>query len=227
MRSDLEQVLVLGASGGLGSAIVSRFEAEGHSVTGTSRAELDLADPEGIDRWCSAARPRFGVLVHAAGRNFPAPFRELSTAEIEACLEVNVAGFLAVARNVLDELVEARGRIVVLSSIFGFASRRGRLAYSLSKHALMGAVRTLALELASEGVLVNAVSPGYIATRLTTQNNDPATIATLERSIPLGRLGAPDEVAEAVYFLGSRHNRYITGQDLVVDGGLMVDGGRG
>lgn len=224
---DLEHVLVVGGTGGLGTAIVARYEAEGHEVTGTSRAELDLADAACIGRFVDAPRQRFGVLVHAAGRNFPAPLAELSDGEIRACFEVNVAGFVTLVRHLADELADARGRIVVLSSIFGSVSRRGRLAYAISKHALVGAVRTLALEMAGDGVLVNAVSPGYIETRLTSQNNDPATIAALVASIPLGRLGAPDEVADVVYFLGSRHNRYVTGQDLVVDGGLLVDGGRG
>ena len=219
-------VLVLGASGGIGSAVQERFEREGHEVVGTSSADLNLTDPEGIERWCLRSRPSFGVLVHSAGRNFPAPFDELTEAEIRTCFDTNVTGFLDVMRHLRPELVENRGRVVVLSSLFGFLSRRGRLAYAMSKHALVGVVKTLALELGPQGVLVNAVSPGYIETRLTHQNNDEASIAHLETAIPLRRLGTPEDVAEAVYFLGSEHNRYINGHDLVVDGGLSVDGGR-
>src|SRR6202041_254829 len=98
--------------------------------------------------------------------------------------------------------------------------------YSMSKHALVGIVKTLALELADSGVLVNAVSPGYIDTRLTRANNDEATIARLTAAVPMRRLGAPEDVAEVVYFLGSANNRYVTGQDVVVDGGFSIDGGR-
>lgn len=219
-------VLVVGASGDLGRAVAARFAAAGHRVTGTSRATLDLSSTASIDRFLAADRPRFAVLVHAAGRNFPAPLAELTDEEIRTCFEVNVAGFVHLVRALAGELAAERGRIVVLSSIFGSVSRRGRLAYAMSKHALVGAVRTLALELAPDGVLVNAVSPGYIATRLTSQNNDPATIAALAAAVPLGRLGTPEEVAEAVYFLGSEANGYVTGQDLVLDGGLLTDGGR-
>ena len=96
----------------------------------------------------------------------------------------------------------------------------------MSKHALVGAVKTLALELAADGVLVNSVSPGYIDTKLTRANNDSATIARLEAAIPLGRMGSPDEIAELVFFLASDTNRYISGQDLVIDGGFSIDGGR-
>jgi 3-oxoacyl-[acyl-carrier protein] reductase len=199
-------VLVVGASGDLGRAIAARYVAGGHRVTGTSRAELDLSSAGSIDAFVAGARPRFGVLVHAAGRNFPAPLAELSDEEIRACFEVNVGGFVRLVRALADELGAAQGRIVVLSSIFGVVSRRGRLAYAMSKHALVGAVRTLALELGPKGVLVNSVSPGYISTRLTAQNNDPATIAALEAAVPLGRMGRPEEVAEAVYVLGSSAN---------------------
>lgn len=226
MSEALPAVLVLGASGGIGSAVRDRFAREGHDVVGTSSTDLDLTDPEGIERWCSASRPSFGVLVHSVGRNFPAPFDELSDAEIRTCFDVNVTGFLGVMRHLQRELVEHQGRVVVLSSLFGFLSRRGRLAYAMSKHALVGIVKTLALELGPQGVLVNAVSPGYIETRLTRQNNDAASIARLEEAIPLRRLGSPEDVAEAVYFLGSARNRYINGHDLVVDGGFSVDGGR-
>lgn len=76
-------------------------------------------------------------------------------------------------------------------------------------------------------MLVNAVSPGYIDTRLTRANNDAVTIERLEASIPLGRMGLPDEIAELVYFLGSEANRYMSGQDVVIDGGFSIDGGRG
>ena len=165
-------------------------------------------------------------MVHSAGLNYPKVFAELTDAEIRECFAANVEGFLHVARRVLPELVAQEGRVVVLSSIFGFLSRVGRLPYAMSKHALIGIVKTLALELAEQGVLVNAVSPGYIDTRLTRANNDDATIARLTSAVPMRRLGTPQDVAEIVYFLASANNRYITGQDVVVDGGFSIDGGR-
>ncbi|MGH9088566.1 MAG: SDR family NAD(P)-dependent oxidoreductase [Acidimicrobiales bacterium] len=219
--------LVLGGHGAIGTAITTRFEAAGYDVVATGRKDLDLTDAESINRWFERSHPPLGVLVHSAGINFPKPFMELSEDEIAATYETNVSGFLRVTRLAIPDLVAAKGRVVVISSIFGFLSRVGRLPYSASKHALVGIVKSLALELAPDGVLVNAVSPGYIDTRLTWQNNDAETVHRLESAIPMRRMGTATEVAEVVYFLGSRQNGYVTGQDVVVDGGLSVDGGRG
>jgi 3-oxoacyl-[acyl-carrier protein] reductase len=98
------------------------------------------------------------------------------------------------------------------------------LPYVLSKHALNGAVKTLAIELGPSGVLVNSVSPGYIATPLTYRNNSKQDLEKLVAGIPLGRLGEPHEIAKVVEFLCSDLNTYINGQDLVVDGGFSVGG---
>jgi len=223
----LPSVLVLGGRGDIGSAIADRFVAAGHSVVATGRADFDLTDGDAIDAWFDRPHDPIGVVVHSAGLNNPKLFVELSSAEIRECFAANVEGFLQVARRALPELIAAKGRIVVLSSIFGFLSRAGRLPYAMSKHALIGVVKTLAIELGSDGVLVNAVSPGYIDTKLTWVNNDAATIGRLLSSVPLGRMGSPDDIAEVVYFLGSSANRYVTGQDVVVDGGFSIDGGRG
>jgi NAD(P)-dependent dehydrogenase (short-subunit alcohol dehydrogenase family) len=220
-------VLVLGGRGDIGASIARRFVAAGHEVLAVGRADFDLTDPESIDAWFDQPHPPIGVLVHSAGLNHPKPFIDLTDVEIRECFAANVEGFLHVARQTIPDLAAQQGRIVVLSSIFGFLSRIGRLPYAMSKHALIGVVKTLALELAHESVLVNAVSPGYIDTSLTRANNDAATIARLTSSVPMQRLGTPDDIAEVVYFLGSPSNRYITGQDIVADGGFSIDGGRG
>jgi 3-oxoacyl-[acyl-carrier protein] reductase len=220
-------VLVLGGRGDIGAAISRRFAESGHAVSAVGRSDFDLTDTASVDAWFGRPHPAFRVLVHSAGLNHPKPFVELTENEIRECFAANVEGFLQVVRLLMPDLIAARGRIVVLSSIFGFLSRAGRLPYSMSKHALVGIVKSLAIELAPQGVLVNAVSPGYIDTKLTRANNDAATISRLVSSIPLSRLGDPDDIAEVVHFLGSPENRYVTGQDVVVDGGFSVDGGRG
>ncbi len=222
-----QAVLVLGGRGDIGSAIAQRFASSGHEVLAVGRADFDLTEPRSIDAWFDRPHPPIGVLVHSAGFNVPKRFAELTEAEIALSFAANVEGFLRVARRTIPELEAQQGRIVVISSIFGFLSRVGRLPYAMSKHALVGIVKTLALELAEQGVLVNAVSPGYIETRLTRANNDEATIARLTSAVPMQRLGKPVDIAEVVYFLGSSHNRYMTGQDVVVDGGFSIDGGRG
>jgi 3-oxoacyl-[acyl-carrier protein] reductase len=220
-------VLVLGGRGDIGSAIANRFLTAGHPVLAVGRADFDLSEPGAIDGWFDRPHPPIGVLVHSAGLNNPKRFAELTDAEIRESYEANVEGFLRVARWAIPDLAAQQGRIVVISSIFGFLSRIGRLPYCMSKHALVGIMKTLALELAEEGVLVNAVSPGYIDTRLTRANNDASTIARLVAAVPMQRLGTPTDIAEVVYFLGSAGNRYMTGQDIVIDGGFSIDGGRG
>jgi 3-oxoacyl-[acyl-carrier protein] reductase len=219
-------VLVLGGKGDIGSAIVKRCAAAGHEVFALGRADFDLTEPEGIDEWFNRPHPPIGVLIHSAGVNVPKRFDQLSDEEIRRCFAANVEGFLHVVRRVTPDLAAQQGRIVVLSSIFGFLSRVGRLPYAMSKHALIGIVKSLALELADDGVLVNAVSPGYIDTKLTRANNDVATLVRLTSAVPMQKLGDPADVAEVVYFLISANNRYITGQDIVVDGGFSIDGGR-
>jgi NAD(P)-dependent dehydrogenase (short-subunit alcohol dehydrogenase family) len=219
--------LVLGGTGNIGVSICERFSDGGFEVIATSSKDFDLREAASIEAWFAKSPPSVSVLVHAAGFNVPAPFEELTDEEIHRSFDANVSGFLTVVRAVRPGLVANRGRIVVLSSIFGFLARVGRLPYAMSKHALVGIVKSLALEFADDGILVNAVSPGYIESKLTRQNNDPGTIERLAAAIPLRSLGRTADVAEAVFFLASQQNGYITGHDLVVDGGFSIDGGRG
>ena len=113
---------------------------------------------------------------------------------------------------------------MIISSIYGFPARNGRLPYVASKHALVGIAKTLAIELGPSNILVNAVSPGYVDTKMTSANNDAATIERFRAGIPLGRLAEPAEIADVVAFLCGGGNRYLTGQDIVVDGGYSIGG---
>lgn len=219
-------VLVLGGTGEIGSSIAHKFQDHGHDVLACGTKDFDLSSTESIKQWFERPRIEIGVLVHSAGFNDPKLFVDLTDDELRKSIEVNLEGFLKVTRYLLPELIRLRGRIVAISSIFGFLSRSGRLPYSASKHALIGACKTLAIELGGDGVLVNSVSPGYIQTELTSKNNNAATISRLERNIPVQRLGLPSDIAEAAYFLGSESNQYITGQNIIVDGGISIDGGR-
>jgi NAD(P)-dependent dehydrogenase (short-subunit alcohol dehydrogenase family) len=112
------------------------------------------------------------------------------------------------------------GRIVNISSIFGIVTRQQRAAYSATKSALAGLTRTMAVELGHNNVLVNCVAPGYVETELTRQNNSPSDLEKIADTIPMGRLGQPEEIAKLVAFLCGDDNTYITGQVLVADGGF-------
>lgn len=218
------KVLILGGRGDIGSAIAKLFGGRGDAVVSTGRAEIDLASNAKIDGYFANNDANFDVVVHSAGLNNPKPFAQLSGAEIAESLQVNVQGFLRVLKFIEPHLRERGGRVLVLSSIYGFLSRAGRLPYSVSKHGLIGAVKTLAIELAPHGVLVNALSPGFIMTKLTTKNNNPEMIERIRSWIPAGRLGTPEEIAEVAWFLCSPANTYINGADIVVDGGFSIGG---
>ena len=222
------RTLVLGGKGDIGRAISVRLEAEGNEVLAVGRADFDLGNVGEIDAFFKKNGNGFDILVHSSGINHPKLFNDLTDSEIRESLDVNLHGFLMVARACLPHWRERGfGRVLVISSLYGFLARRGRLPYVMAKHALVGAVKTLAIELAPYGVLVNALSPGYIGTKMTYKNNSSETIAKFVSGIPLGRLGEPEDIAEVAAFLCSSKNRYLTGQDLVVDGGFSVGGFQG
>lgn len=219
------RALVLGGKGDIGSAITQKLSSNEIETTGVGREDFDLAIPGQITYYFKDHGNQFDILIHSGGLNHPKNFEELSDAEIRESLNANVLGFLDVVRELTPYWKKNKfGRVLVISSLYGFLARKGRLPYVMSKHALNGAVKTLAMELAPYGVLVNALSPGYIATKLTYKNNSPETIDRLVSGIPIGRMGEPSDIAEVAAFLCSPANRYINGQDIVVDGGYSVGG---
>ncbi len=218
------KVLVTGGHGEIGAAIVRRFEAAGDQVIAPTSAQLDLASPASIAEWFEREAPAVGALVHCAGYNRPRPFEQVDDELLAHTLAVNALAFVDLARRCAPSLRAEQGCVVAVSSIYGFLSRRGRLAYAMAKHALVGAVKTLALELGDHGVRVNSVSPGFIDTRMTRQNNPPEVVRGFEERVPLGRLGRPDEVAEAAYFLCNPAAGFVNGHDLVIDGAYSIGG---
>lgn len=117
---------------------------------------------------------------------------------------------------------QKRGRIVGIASLYATISRENRVSYACSKHGLVGLIKTLALELGQFGVLCNTVSPGYVDTAMFRSRNDAEKRAFLASKVPLKRLAEPADIAEVVYFLCSENNRYLNGQDIIVDGGFMA-----
>lgn len=219
----MRRVLVLGGTGGIGAAIVKEFNDDFIIPAGSKT--VDLSDPSSVDKFIKLTDAPFDTIIHCAGVNAIGTLDNSNIEDIEHSVQANLLGFLPIVKHHIPYWkTTGTGRLVVISSLYGFFARGGRLPYVMSKHGLVGVVKTLAIELGPYGVMVNALSPGYINTKMTSKNNSAETIAKLTAGIPVGRMGTPDEVAKAVKFLASEDNTYINGHDLVVDGGYSVGG---
>jgi 3-oxoacyl-[acyl-carrier protein] reductase len=213
--------LVTGGSRGIGGAVVARFGQLGARVLAPTRAELDLADAAAVEGYVAALDDPVDILVNNAGINPLAGIEELTDEALEETLAVNLLAPMCLCRALAPGMAaRGYGRIVNVSSVWTVVGKARRLPYTVSKTGLNGLTRALAVELAPRGVLVNAVAPGIVATELTRQNNTPEQIAVLVAQIPIGRLGEAEELAEAIAFLASERNSYMTGQVLVCDGGF-------
>lgn len=222
----MRRILVLGGTGDIGSAIASQFSND--TVVAVGSKDVDLANKESVEEFVRLQSQPFDTIIHCAGFNLPGKFEYTSISDIEQSVQANLLGFLPIVKNNIHHWRQTgTGRLVIISSLYGFFARDGRLPYVMSKHGLIGLVKTLAIELGPYGTRVNAVSPGYINTKMTSKNNTEETIAKLVSGIPAGRMGTPEEVAKAVKFLASEDNTYINGQDLIVDGGYSAGGFQG
>jgi 3-oxoacyl-[acyl-carrier protein] reductase len=229
MSLPARKVLILGGTGDIGSAIARRLTLDfGDEVVAVGSNDLNLADTHSVDLFLERHGLDFDVLVHSAGFNQPGLFELLDMKNIELTIQANLMGFLRISQALIPHWkFRSRGSVVIISSLYGFFSRKGRMPYAISKHALIGAMKTMAIEFGEFGVMVNAVSPGYIDTKMTSKNNSPEVIQKLISGIPVKKLGSPDDVARAVSFLASPQNHYVNGLDLVVDGGYSVGGFQG
>jgi 3-oxoacyl-[acyl-carrier protein] reductase len=221
MNSVIRTALITGASRGIGLAITAGMRSAGINVLTPTRQQLDLSSNESIDQFLRTTEEPIDILVNNAGINLIANSSEVSDKNIEDTIQINLIGPIRLIRGIIPSMIQNNyGRIVNISSIWSMVSKRGRLTYSASKAGLNSITKTLAVELASCNILVNAVEPGYINTELTKMNNTADQIEEIKKLIPLGRLAEPEEIAEVVYFLCSAANTYITGQVITADGGF-------
>lgn len=217
----MHTALVTGASRGIGEAIVQRLMADGYNVLAPTRQEMDLESNTSIDAYLSQIKDHIDILVNDAGINRISTLSDIKDQDVEDTLQINLIAPLRIIREVSPHMQKnGFGRILNISSVWSVVSLAGRISYTMSKAALNGMTRSLAVELAPYNILVNAVAPGYVLTDLTRQNNSEAELETIRKTIPLQRLAEPQEIANTVAFLCSEQNTYLTGQTLVVDGGF-------
>jgi 3-oxoacyl-[acyl-carrier protein] reductase len=242
-RLDGRPALVTGASGGIGAAIARVLHAQGAIVvlSGTRRDALDalagelgerahvrpadLRDPEAADALVEAAEQAAGplhVLVNNAGMTRDMLALRMRDEDWQAVLDVDLTAPFRLARAVLRGMVRRRaGRIIGIASIVGATGNAGQANYAAAKAGLVGMTKALAQEVASRGITVNIVAPGFIATPMTAALNE-AQRTKLSGAIPLGRLGQPDDVAAAVAYLASDEAGWVTGATLHVNGGMAM-----
>lgn len=218
------KVLITGGSRGIGNEIVELFKEKGYTVFCPTRDELDLSNKSSVEEYINNNKDTgINIIINNAGINHINYLDSLDEQDVYEMIEVNLLSALRLIKGFAPYMREIQfGRIVNIGSIWDVISKPGRTGYSITKHGINGITKTLALELAKDGILVNTVSPGQTMTELTKKNNDERAIRQMEKDIPIGRLAKPSEIAKAVFFLANENNTYITGQELVVDGGLSV-----
>ena len=235
--------LVTGASGGLGAAIAAALHGAGAQValSGTRQEPLealagrlgdrahvlpcDLGDRAAVEALPKRAAEAMGsvdVLVNNAGITRDNLFMRMSEEEWQSVLEVNLTAAMRLCRGVIRGMMKARwGRIVNISSVVGATGNPGQANYAASKAGLVGMSKSLAHEVASRGITVNCVAPGFITTAMTDKLNEEQKAGILGQ-VPAGRMGEPEEVAAAVLYLASPEASYVTGTVLHVNGGMAM-----
>ena len=247
MTSSTPIAIVTGAGRGIGEAIARRLARDGAHVACVSRTEnnaartsgainaanpdtarpyaVDVADRKAVAALCERILADFGrvdILVNNAGLTRDGLAMRMSEEDWDLVIDTNLKGAFNFIQGVMRPMVKQRsGRIINISSVAGLAGNAGQANYSASKSGLIGLTKTLALELASRSITVNAVAPGFITTDMTVGLPDTVKNSVLQK-IPLGRFGEPDDIAGAVAFLAGPEGRYITGQVITVDGGMVM-----
>lgn len=245
--SENKVALITGATRGIGKEIALELAANGFDIAVNCRSkkdaldelkkeieshnvrcefvEADVANFEQCENMVKETIEKFGridVLVNNAGITRDGLIMRMKKEDFEAVIDINLTGTFNVTRNVIPYMLKQRsGRIINLSSVVGVAGNAGQTNYSASKAGVIGFTKSLAKEVASRNILVNAVAPGFIDTDMTKVLSDSVKEG-INAQIPLKRMGTPKEVAKVVKFLSSDDSSYITGQVINIDGGMVM-----
>lgn len=238
--------VVTGAGRGIGRAIALKFAAEGADIAVVSRTQqnsekvaaeisalgrrawayaVDVADAAAVNAAAEkilADAGKVDLLVNNAGVTRDGLLMRMADADWDTVLDTNLKGAFLVTKAFSRAMIKARtGRIINISSVIGLIGNAGQCNYAASKAGLIGFTQSCARELASRGITVNAIAPGFIETDMTAELNE-AVRAEILKKIPLGALGQADDIAAAALYLAAPSGRYVTGQVLTVDGGMVM-----
>jgi 3-oxoacyl-[acyl-carrier protein] reductase len=243
--SESRVAIVTGASRGIGQAIARGLAARGLRVAGTATTDagaeriaadiaeygegiglkLDVTDGEQVDAVVKAVTERLGqplVLVNNAGITRDNLLLRMKPEEWDTILDTNLSAVYRMTRACLRGMMKARwGRVISIASVVGVTGNPGQTNYAAAKAGMIGFSKSLAQEVGSRGITANVVAPGFIDTDMTRALEDEQRSVLMQR-IPLGRLGAPEDLADAVAFLASEQAGYITGETLHVNGGMYM-----
>jgi 3-oxoacyl-[acyl-carrier protein] reductase len=236
--------LVTGSSGGIGQAIAQAFIERGAKVVihGTRREALEalaqqwgsnalvavanLSDPEQVEGLATQAEALLGgapdILVNNAGITKDGLVMRMKDEDWQSVLDVNLTAAFRLSRAAIKGMMKRRsGRIINITSVVGVTGNPGQVNYCASKAGMIGMTKAMAMEVASRNITVNCVAPGFISSAMTDALNEDQKTRILT-GIPLGRMGAPAEIAASVVYLASEAGSYVTGQTLHVNGGLAM-----
>ncbi len=239
----MKNVLITGATGGIGNALVKKFYDSGYNIcaTGTNEENLNklsknfpdrisvvqcnLSNKEQIQNLVDKAKEKLGeidILINNAGITRDNLFMRMKDVEWEDVININLNSNFVLTKLIIKSMIKSRwGRVINISSDAAKVGNPGQSNYVASKSAIEGLTRTLANEVASRGITVNCVSPGFINTEIL-KSMDRSRLENMINKVPMGRIGEVNEIAEVVFFLSSEESSYITGQVLHVNGGLTM-----
>ena len=217
------KVLITGTSRGIGRAIVEILEKTNkYNVLAPNRNELELTDSSSIDSFIKR-NSNIDIIINNAGINNIDNIQDVKDEDIKVMLLTNVVAPLKLIRGIVPHMIEKRyGRVINISSIWGITSKEKRAIYSVTKFGINGITKALAKELGKYNILVNSICPGYVNTEMTKKNVTEVDKKEILKNIPMDRFAEPVEIAYLVNFLISDKNTYITGQCIVIDGGLIA-----